>query len=118
MPGKTRNAIGSRIRELRVAKKLTLEQLSARVGISPSHLSRLERGQTSPSFTVAAALARELGITVGELDHIQRTQTDIDRQLVSLLCDVGVSLTTAEHIRDAISSSARAELLRALSHRD
>lgn len=59
--------IGLRIRELRLERGMTLDQLSRSAGISASHLSRLERGQAEPSFTVAAALASQLGVSLSEL---------------------------------------------------
>ncbi len=59
--------IGLRIRELRLERGMTLDQLSRSAGISASHLSRLERGQAEPSFTVAAGLASQLGVSLSEL---------------------------------------------------
>jgi transcriptional regulator with XRE-family HTH domain len=59
--------IGPVIRRLRTERQMTLDQLAARAGISASHLSRLERGQAEPSFTVAAALAREIGVSLSDL---------------------------------------------------
>lgn len=46
---------------------MTLEDLAEQAGISASHLSRLERNQTQPSFIVAAALADHLGVPLSEL---------------------------------------------------
>src|SRR5262249_290863 len=43
--------IGSRIREMRKAQSLTLQQLAERSGLSPAHLSQLERDQASPPVT-------------------------------------------------------------------
>lgn len=59
--------IGLRIRELRLERGMTLDQLSRSAGISASHLSRLERGQAEPSFTVAAGLASQLGVSLTDL---------------------------------------------------
>lgn len=70
MPEDTRRPdaqIGPIIRNLRIEREMTLDQLAARAGISASHLSRLERGQAEPSFTVAASLAREIGVSLSEL---------------------------------------------------
>lgn len=64
--------IGLRIRELRLERGMTLDQLSRSAGISASHLSRLERGQAEPSFTVAAALASQLEVSLTELlDYVK-----------------------------------------------
>lgn len=67
-PGKEPGApIGLRIRELRLERGMTLDQLARSAGISASHLSRLERGQAEPSFTVAAGLASQLGVSLTDL---------------------------------------------------
>lgn len=59
--------IGPAIRALRLERGMTLDQLAAAAGISASHLSRLERGQAEPSFTVAAALAASIGVSLSDL---------------------------------------------------
>ena len=59
--------IGPTIRALRLERGMTLDQLADGAGISASHLSRLERGQAEPSFTVAAALAEAIGVSLSEL---------------------------------------------------
>lgn len=59
--------IGPRIRELRLERGMTLDELAKSAGISASHLSRLERGQAEPSFTVAAAIAMQVGVSLSDL---------------------------------------------------
>jgi transcriptional regulator with XRE-family HTH domain len=61
------HGLGQHIRRLRRERGMTLEQLASLAGISASHLSRLERGQTQPSFKVAAALANHLGVAPSDL---------------------------------------------------
>ncbi|MFF3768185.1 helix-turn-helix domain-containing protein [Streptomyces sp. NPDC001922] len=60
-------AVAPRLRELRRAGALTLEEAARRVGLSPAHLSRLETGLRQPSLPVLLALARAYGTTVSEL---------------------------------------------------
>lgn len=55
------------LRRLRSRAGLTLQQLSERVGISPSTLSKIENGQLSPTYEKIAALALGLEVDVGEL---------------------------------------------------
>ena len=59
--------IGATIRALRLERGMTLDQLASEADISASHLSRLERGQAEPSFTVAASLAKSIGVSLSEL---------------------------------------------------
>jgi transcriptional regulator with XRE-family HTH domain len=111
VPGKTRNAIGPRIRELRLERGMTLDDLARAAGISASHLSRLERGQTAPSFIVASRIAKEIGVLPSDLVTIQREQSSVDDALVAALQAHGLEPEMARHICDAISTKARAALL-------
>lgn len=49
------------IKELRIAKGLSVRSLSNRVGISASFLSEIERGTRKPSEKTLEAIATELG---------------------------------------------------------
>lgn len=48
---------------LREAQGLSLEQLAKSVGISPSYLGMIERGEREPDSAIRRALARALGFT-------------------------------------------------------
>lgn len=54
--------LGSRIREARRAKNITLEKLSAETDLSAGFLSRLERGETSASISNLIVISGRLGI--------------------------------------------------------
>jgi transcriptional regulator with XRE-family HTH domain len=56
--------IGARIREIRKAQSLTLQKLAARSGLSPAHLSQLERGLAQPSITALSSIAQSLSVNV------------------------------------------------------
>ncbi len=59
--GISNDALGERIRRLRLARDLTLRQVGERAGVSPTHLSEIERGKTSPTVGALARIARALG---------------------------------------------------------
>ena len=42
--------IGARIKEIRVKRKLTQEQLAEKTEINPKYLSSIERGLENPTF--------------------------------------------------------------------
>jgi len=46
---------------------LTLGQLSAKSGVSPSHLGRIEQGERFPSAHTLRKIAKPLGFSEGEL---------------------------------------------------
>jgi len=56
-------AIGRRIRELR-GFDLTQDEFASRIGITQSHLSALERGESEPGASVLFAIGREFGKSV------------------------------------------------------
>jgi len=60
-------AIGSRIRELRQLRGLTLQTLAEASGLSPSMLSLVERGRASPSIGSLIVIASGLGVTMSDL---------------------------------------------------
>lgn len=60
-------AIGPRIRALREASSLSLRDLSSRSGVSAPMLSQVERGETSPTLTVAERIATGLELRLSQL---------------------------------------------------
>jgi transcriptional regulator with XRE-family HTH domain len=59
--------LGSRIRDERRKRKLTLEILSQKTELSKSFLSQIERGLAQPSISSLKRIAREFGMSVVEL---------------------------------------------------
>ncbi len=60
-------APGARIRALRLAQGLTLAQLSERIGLAVSTLSKLEKGAISLSYDKLMLLSKGLGLDVASL---------------------------------------------------
>ncbi|HEY6329467.1 MAG TPA: XRE family transcriptional regulator [Blastocatellia bacterium] len=59
--------IASRIKELRVRRQLTLDDLAKRSGVSRSMISLIERAESSPTAAVLDKLAASLGVTLASL---------------------------------------------------
>jgi len=59
--------IGARVKALRDASELSLRDLAARSGVSAPMLSQVERGETSPTLTVAARIAAGLDLRLSQL---------------------------------------------------
>ncbi|MDE2097943.1 MAG: helix-turn-helix domain-containing protein [Patescibacteria group bacterium] len=54
--------LGARVREERTKRRLTVEGLAFRAGITPAHISRLERGLVAdPGYTLMSRIAVALG---------------------------------------------------------
>jgi transcriptional regulator with XRE-family HTH domain len=58
---------GARVRKLRDAASMTLEQLSQASGVSRAMLSKVERGEKSPTIGVASRIASSLQTSLTEL---------------------------------------------------
>jgi transcriptional regulator with XRE-family HTH domain len=61
------NAVGTRIRTLREAMDLSLRDLAERSGVSAPMLSQVERGETSPTLSVAERIADGLELSLSQL---------------------------------------------------
>jgi transcriptional regulator with XRE-family HTH domain len=59
---KRRPPIGEKLKRIRELKRLTLKDLSARVGVSESLISQIENGKVSPSIDTLLALAEYLEV--------------------------------------------------------
>ncbi|MBU2613838.1 helix-turn-helix domain-containing protein [Patescibacteria group bacterium] len=59
--------LGKIIRRQRVTMPLTLQQLAAMSGVSPSHLGRIEKGERFPSASILQKIAKPLGFDEDEL---------------------------------------------------
>ena len=99
-----RQRIGPTIKALRVKQNLSLNALAAAAGISPSHLSRIERGLTVPSYDVLDRVADAIGSDLRELRAEEESARAVDGELDGIFDELG------------LDAAARADLLR-LSHK-
>jgi transcriptional regulator with XRE-family HTH domain len=64
---------GARLRALRAERGLTLTDMAAALGVSPSYLSALERGRRSrPSWAFVQAATQYFNIIWDEAEELQR----------------------------------------------
>lgn len=56
--------LGARIRELRLERRLTLDALAEKSGVSRAMLSKLERGEKNPTLVIAARIASALAVSL------------------------------------------------------
>ena len=64
---RVRATLAIRVRELRVARKLSQEALAHAAGCHPTYVSMIERRLGNPSLKVVASIADVLGVTFEEL---------------------------------------------------
>lgn len=101
--GPVRQRIGPTIKIRRHQLAMSLNALAEEAGISPSHLSRIERGLTVPSYDVLDRIADALGSDLSALRTEEEQARSVDGQLDSIFSQLG------------LDDHARLELLQ-LSH--
>jgi transcriptional regulator with XRE-family HTH domain len=67
--------IGARVKALRESESLSLRELALRSGVSAPMLSQVERGETSPTLTVAARIAAGLELRLSQLLRLDESGT-------------------------------------------
>ena len=60
-------SLGQILRQRRVTMLVTLGELSAKSGVSPSYLGRIEKGERFPSGQILRKIAKPLSFSEGEL---------------------------------------------------
>ncbi len=80
-------AIGQRIRKIRKARELSQEQLSEMVGISVTHMSHIETGNTKLSLPVLVDLANALEVRTDDLlyDKVTAERSTATEAIIQLL---------------------------------
>lgn len=79
--------VGKRVKEVRERKGMTQEALAAKVDISTTHVSVIERGLKVPKLDTFVALANALGVSSDELliDFIEHSDNSIPEDLSYLI---------------------------------
>ena len=75
-------SIGQVIKRLRQERKITLQQLSAQVGLSPSFLSQLERGNTTIAIDSLVKVAETLGTDIYAILNASQTSAPTQDQYI------------------------------------
>jgi Predicted transcriptional regulators len=100
----TKHRLGLRLKAIRKEKKLTQEDLAARIGRSVDAISNLERGKSLPSFATIEQLCQALGIplkTLFDFDEtpVLRHRAQLLEELLSIargLHDTDLELAVAQ----------------------
>jgi len=71
----TATHVGPRVRALREGMDLSLRDLAERSGVSAPMLSQVERGETSPTLTVATRIASGLELRLSQLLRLDESGT-------------------------------------------
>lgn len=81
--------IGSRIRAVRLDRKMTQEHLAEAVGVGVTHISHIETGNSIPSLQVMIDIINALGCSADELlcIEVEHARPLLDSWLSELVAD-------------------------------
>lgn len=98
--------VGKRIREARLHAGLTQEELAAKLDMSPTHISVLERGVKPPKLESFINIANALGVSSDYLlqDMVEYARIGVANGLAAEI------LQLPEHDREMIIATIRASI--------
>lgn len=76
-----RKLLGKRLKELRKSQKLTLAQLSEKIGLEPSSLGNIENGYNYPKLSTLEELSVALNCKISDFfcfEHLEENQNLIE----------------------------------------
>lgn len=109
-----RQRVGPTLRGMRIRRGLSLNELAEVAGISPSHLSRIERGLTVPSYEVLDHIANALGSDLSSLRSRELDARAIDSELHTLFDRLALDPAVQEELL-GLSNETRQALAGALN---
>lgn len=79
--------IGQRIRKMRKAHDLSQEELAEKIGISTTHMSHIETGNTKLSLPVLVSISQALGVQTDDLlfESANTSKNNALNEIVELL---------------------------------
>jgi transcriptional regulator with XRE-family HTH domain len=97
------DTIGRRIRELRVSRQISLEQMAEQLHTTRQRLARVENDQLDVSYVLLKAIADYLGVSVKEITDVKKQQKGLagsfrDAQFSDSL------IRSVEHIEQILKS--------------
>ena len=103
-----RRRVGKRVKDLRLARNLTQEQLGERASLSYKFVGEVERGIGNPTLDTLASLAAALGVEIVDLVSDGRTITygDVSDRDVAVVRDARKSRLPAIRLDSPRSSPA------------
>ena len=89
-----RGRMGARLRQLRLARRLTQEQLAERAGLSYKFLGELERGRANPTLTTLGSLSDALNVRLVDLLALDTERPRLSPRQASQVREALASLET------------------------
>ena len=88
-------ALGNRIKELRIEKKISQEEVASAIDTTRQRYSRIEKGQIDISFRMIQEIAKVLGISTKDITNV----VDEKKGLTALFREKNESKEAIESVR-------------------
>jgi len=75
----TNHDLGQAIRRLRRGGRMNIMELACAADVSPTYVSRIERGGASPTFEKIVVLAQALDVSLPTLMHRAEEEAEVGR---------------------------------------
>lgn len=98
--------LGERVRDLRKARGLTLEQAAGQAGLARSTLSKIENGLMSPTYEALKKLASGLSISVPQL-FTPPSRAQVSGRMAITRLSEGQAHATATYEHELLASQLR-----------
>lgn len=89
-----RGRVGARLKQLRLARRLTQEQLAERAGLSHKFIGEVERGRGNPTLTTLAKLSEALAVDLIDLLGLETTGPRLSPRQATQVREALASLET------------------------
>ena len=77
---------GKKIRQIRIEKGLSQEQLSEKIEISPRHMCTIENGNSLPSIDTFLKIAKVLDININDFFNLNiKTKNNIRHEVYNMI---------------------------------
>ena len=99
-------AFGARLREIRIAKGISIQKLADSVGVLRNYISQLEHGDKTPSFDILISILTVLEVDANALlrDYFCISiQTEVRAEQITTALE-SLTIPEQEHILDMIKS--------------
>ena len=96
--------VGGNIQRLREEHHYTQEELSEKIGVTPNHLSAIERGVSGISLELLENLCQVLSVTADHILFGRRATEANGEELLKLLQSIDQGQTEMARLRQAIDT--------------
>jgi transcriptional regulator with XRE-family HTH domain len=95
--------IAARMKSLREARGLGLQEVADRAGLAKSHVWELEQGRArNPTIATAVGIARALGTSLDHLAGLTTAEPALHPEAMRIACEVDALLRRAASPTDAL----------------